>query len=81
MGQGEKMRRDFDLSWDPMKQPFFTHGLDFREFDGVSIDGFRETEAPENRDAFPVSLRSGTRLDTRLPAGSIRLENVRRENK
>ena len=81
MGQEEKMRRDFDLSWDPVQQPFFTHGLDIREFDGVSIDGFRGTGAPGNRDAFPVSLRSGKGLDCRLPAGSMHLENVREKSK
>ena len=73
--------RDFDLSWDPVQQPFFTHGLDIREFDGVSIDGFRGTGAPGNRDAFPVSLRSGKGLDCRLPAGSMHLDNVRRESR
>ena len=35
--------RDFDLSWDPVQQPFFTHGLEIRHFDRVSIDGFHGT--------------------------------------
>ena len=70
--------RDFDLSWDPVRQPFFTHGLDIREFDGVSICDFRGRGAPGNTDAFPVFLRNGTGLDSRLPAGSAHLENVRR---
>ena len=73
--------RDFDLSWDPVGQPFFTHGLDIREFDGVSIDGFRGTGAPGNRGAFPVSLRNGTGLEGRLPAGSTHMENVGRNTR
>jgi len=70
--------RDFDIVWDPVKQPFFTHGLDIREFDGVSIDGFRGTGAPGHSHAFPVFLRNGKRLDSRLPAGVIHMENVGR---
>jgi hypothetical protein len=69
--------RDFDLTWDPVKQPFFTHGLDIREFDGVSIDGFRGTGAPGNRDAFPVFLQNGKGLNSRQPEASMHRENVR----
>jgi len=61
-----------------VKQPFFTHGLDIREFDGVSIDGFRGTGAPGNRDAFPVFLQNGKGLDSRLPAAVMHMENVRK---
>jgi hypothetical protein len=73
--------RDFDISWDPVKQPFFTHGIDCREFDGVSIDGLRGTGAPGNRDAFPVFLRNGKGFDTPLPDGLMKMENVTRLNR
>ena len=73
--------RDFDLSWDPVQQPFFTHGLEIRHFDRVSIDGFHGTGAPGNGDAFPVFLSDGTVLDTRLPGEALHLEKVGRKGR
>ncbi|HMK38573.1 MAG TPA: glycosyl hydrolase family 28 protein [Bacteroidota bacterium] len=71
--------RDFDLSWDRVKQPFFTDGLDIREFDGVSIEGFRGTGSPARKDAFPVSLINGKGLRSPLSGGPIHTENVERQ--
>jgi hypothetical protein len=73
--------RDVDLTWGPVKQPFFTHGLEIRDFDGVTIDGFRGTEAPASRGAVPVFLRNGKRLDSFLPAAMMHMENVAKVNR
>jgi polygalacturonase len=70
--------RDFDVSWGPVRQPFFTSGLDVREFDGLSIDGFRGKPAPGGGRAPAVLLRNGRRLATPLRGEAIHLENVRR---
>ena len=70
--------RDFDLSWDPVTQPFFTNGLEIREFHGVSIDGFTGTGAPGKKGVYPVFLKDGTGLESRLPAGVIHGENVKK---
>ena len=73
--------RDVEVSWDPVKQPFFTHGLEIREFDGASIDGFRGRGAPGNTHAFRVVLSNGKRLEGRLPEGPVHLENVGRASR
>ncbi len=69
--------RDFDLTWDAVTQPFFTNGLDIREFDGVSLDGFSGTGAPGHKGAYPVYLENGRGLSSRLPAGMVHSVNVK----
>ncbi len=68
--------RDFDLSWGDVQQPFYTHGLEIREFDGVALDGFSGTGAPGNAAAYPVFLRNGKHFQSRMPGGSVHAENV-----
>jgi hypothetical protein len=61
-----------------VEQPFFTNGIEIRAFDGLSIDGFRGTGAPGKKGVYPVFLKDGTGLESRLPAGVIHAENVKK---
>jgi polygalacturonase len=69
--------RGFDLRWDAVKSPFFTHGIEVEEFEGLWIGAFDGTGAPGNRAAFPLALRNGRGCDVTLPAASVRRENVK----
>ena len=50
---------DFTLSWDSMKESYFTNGIEVNHFDGVDIVRFRGTGSPGNSGAVPVSLSDG----------------------
>ena len=52
--------QSFDLTWDPLKQSFFTHGIEVRNFRDVSIFGFKGAAAPANVKASAVALFDGT---------------------
>jgi hypothetical protein len=51
--------RDVTLSWGRVYQPYFTHGIEVRNFDGLVIKGFRGSTAPYNKHARPITLREG----------------------
>jgi polygalacturonase len=68
--------RDFDLTWDVVKQPYFTHGIEVNAFDGLQISGFRGTGAPNNSKAFPVAVRDGRGFQIDPRRGSVLRENV-----
>jgi polygalacturonase len=69
--------RDFRLSWDSVKAPFFTHGLDIAQFDGVAVDGFSGSAAPFNPKASPIILRDGRGADLRAGKLIVVKERVR----
>ena len=48
-----------DLEWGMMTHPFFTHGIEIRDFTGVEIQRFRGTAAPSSPAAYPVALFDG----------------------
>jgi hypothetical protein len=70
--------RDFDLSWDSVKQPFFTHGIEVNNFEGLSISSFGGTAAPNNPKGFPIVVRNGRGYDLGVPEKSVLRENVKR---
>jgi polygalacturonase len=49
----------FDLVWDPVRHPFFTHGVEVRNFEDVRILWYRGSAAPGNPKAFPLALYDG----------------------
>ena len=52
--------RDFDLEWGPVRDVFFTNGIEVDRFEGLRIEGFRGSGAPYNSKACAVKLRNGT---------------------
>ncbi len=68
--------RDFDLTWDPVQQPFFTHGIEVSHFEGVTIDNFHGSAAPCSPKAFPISLQNGKKFEIRGDAVSVSKKNV-----
>ena len=51
--------RDFDLEWGHVKHPFFTHGIELRNFMDVKVLSYKGSGAPFNSEAFPVALIDG----------------------
>lgn len=68
--------RDFDLTWGPVNQPFFTHGLEVSNFEGVTIENFRGTAAPCNPKASPIFLHNGKKFEIRGDVVSVSKEDV-----
>ena len=68
---------NFDLTWDMMKEQYFTNGIEANNFDGLRIIGFRGTGAPNNSKAFPVSLRDGKDCEITPADISVSKENVK----
>ena len=60
-----------------MKTPFFTHGLDIENFEGVVIDQFAGSAAPFNPKASPIFLRDGRGADLRVGKLIVVKERVR----
>lgn len=78
---GEHVRnlrvRDFDLSWDAVKETFFTHGIEVNHFEGLVIGSFRGTGAPNNPAAYPIVVRNGTGCRISMSGGSVKRVNVK----
>ena len=51
---------DFDLVWGSVKQSYFTHGIEVRNFRDVRILGYQGGSAPSNPKAYPVALFEGS---------------------
>ena len=68
---------DFDLTWDAMKEPYFTNGIEVNNFEGVRIIGFHGTAAPNNSKASPVSLRDGKDYEITPASIVVSKENVK----
>ena len=68
--------RDFDITWDAVTQPYFTNGIEIREFDGVSLDGFSGSGAPGDKGAYPVFLKDGRGLSCSVHAGLVHAVGV-----
>jgi len=69
--------RDFRLSWDSVKAPFFTHGIDIAGFEGVVVDRFTGTAAPFNPKASPIILRDGRGADLHVGNLAVVRQRVR----
>jgi polygalacturonase len=50
---------DFDLEWETVRYPFFTHGIEIRNFEDVKILSYRGSGAPGHRGALPLALYNG----------------------
>ena len=68
--------RDFDLTWGAVKQPFFTHGVEISNFEGVTIENYHGSAAPCNPKAYPISLHDGKKCEIRGDVVSVSKESV-----
>jgi polygalacturonase len=68
---------NFRLQWTDTRMPYFTHGIEVRDFTDVRISHFEGTASPINKKAFPVLLENGSKVtvDTKIGVKDI---NVRR---
>jgi polygalacturonase len=71
--------REFRLGWDSVKEPFFTHGLEVNNFEGLTVSFFQGTAAPNNPHGFPVVVRNGTGCSISMPRASVLRENVKNQ--
>ncbi len=53
----------FDLTWDTVKQPFFTHGIEAGHFDGLHISGYTGAPSPSDPNAVSLYLHDGKGCD------------------
>ncbi len=68
--------RDFDLTWGAVKQPFFTHGIEVGNFEGVTIDNFQGGAAPCNSKASPIFLHDGKKYEVKGEAALVSKKDV-----
>jgi len=69
--------QNFNLIWDAVRKPFFTHGIEIENFEGIRIDRFTGSSAPNSPTAFPIMIRNGTGFEIDADRQSIRKENVK----
>jgi hypothetical protein len=69
--------QNFNLIWDAVRKPFFTHGIEIENFKGIRIDRFTGSSAPNSPTAFPIMIRNGTGFEIDADRQSIRKENVK----
>ena len=50
---------DFRLEWTGTRMPFFTHGIEVTDFNGLRISNFVGAASPINKTAFPIYLENG----------------------
>lgn len=50
---------DFDLTWDSLKEKYFTHGIEIGHFNDIFISGFQGTASPSNPSLSPLYLHDG----------------------
>ena len=51
--------RNFNIRWDDVHEPYFTHGLDFLDFENIAIDNYTGSGAPHNSGAAAIRLENG----------------------
>jgi polygalacturonase len=51
--------RECEIRWDDVREPYFTHGLEFQRFTNITIENYRGSGAPNNPGAAAVSLEYG----------------------
>jgi hypothetical protein len=66
---------DFDLTWDAMKEPYFTNGIEVNNFERVEIVRFHGAGSPGNPKAVPVQLIDGKGFEV-TPTGTV-ISNVK----
>ena len=55
---------DFRLTWNGVKAPYLTNGVEVNHFQNLRLVNFRGTGAPTNAQAVPVLLQNGQGVTT-----------------
>ncbi|MDQ0638430.1 hypothetical protein QF042_001995 [Pedobacter sp. W3I1] len=61
--------RDLKLTWSGTRMPYFTNGIEVRDFSDIKIENFKGTGSPVNKDAVDVYLEHGSDVDLNLNKG------------
>jgi polygalacturonase len=68
---------DFRLQWTGTRMPYFTHGIEVNNFNGLRIRNFEGTASPINLKAFPIYLENGIQADIDTKIGVMK-KNIRK---
>ncbi len=61
-GYVENIKLDnFEVKWDSVKESYFSNGIEFSDFENISIDNYTGDPAPSNKDAVAVLLKNGSK--------------------
>ena len=58
--------KDLKLTWIGTRMPYFTNGIEIRDFTDVQIENFKGTGSPINKDAVDVFLENGSKINLNL---------------
>jgi hypothetical protein len=67
---------NFRLEWTGTRMPYFTHGIEVRNFKDLQITNFKGTASPINSKAFPIWLEDGIQADVDTKTGIMK-KNVK----
>jgi polygalacturonase len=70
--------KDFDLTWDGVKGPFFSSGIEIANFEGIRIENFKGEAAPHTVGTFPIVIHKGKGFNIDAESKSVSQENVRK---
>ncbi len=62
---------DFQLQWTGTRMPYFTHGIELNNFDGVEISDFKGTPSPLNSKADRIFAKDGKGFITENKNGVV----------
>ncbi len=62
---------DFQLQWAATRMPYFTHGIELNNFDGVEISDFKGTPSPLNSKAYRIFAKDGKGFITENKNGVV----------
>jgi len=63
---------NFRLEWTGTRMPYFTHGIEVRNFKDLRITNFKGTASPINSKAFPIWLEDGIQADVDTKTGIMK---------
>ncbi|HZL08639.1 MAG TPA: glycosyl hydrolase family 28 protein [Prolixibacteraceae bacterium] len=70
------MFENFRLKWTGTRMPYFTNGIEVRNFNDLYIRNFNGTASPVNSKAYPLSVSNGKGINTDLDSKLILKNNV-----
>ncbi len=68
---------DFNLTWDAMREKYFTYGIEVGNFQDVDISGFKGTASPSNPKLVPIYVHDGKGFEMIPSSVKVSRQNVR----
>jgi len=69
--------KDFQLYWDPeITEPYYTYGLQIVNFDNVTIENFKGTSSPSNKNLPVVLLQNGKNFTHNLMSKDVKINHT-----